>query len=333
MMEFRKFMALLTAFSFLIMVINPPLYAQTEKPKFIAVLDLEIAKAIPAEARVSLSDLLREKLVNTGRFRVVDRNNMDKIMKEQGFQLQDCTSKECAVQIGRLLGVEKMVSGNVTKLGQTYIISAQMTNVETGEIEQMSSDRCGGCEVDQLLDTIENVANKLAGVKVEAAERAPAPKPKVPETGKLSVTSRPSQAKIFINGSDQGTTPNLITGLRPGTYEIRIQKQGFIEYVEKITVDPGASMSVDTSLVAAQAVSVERPRSSVSQAPPAEQETAAAQVSSEKEKGFAGWKIFLIVFACVAVTGGVSYLAYSQMSGSGSGGGGTTAVTINGPLP
>ncbi|MDD5222886.1 MAG: PEGA domain-containing protein [bacterium] len=333
MMEFRKFMALLTAFSFLIMVINPPLYAQTEKPKFIAVLDLDIAKAIPAEARVSLSDLLREKLVNTGRFRVVDRNNMDKILKEQGFQLQDCTSKECAVQVGRLLGVEKMVSGNVTKLGQTYIISAQMTNVETGEIEQMSSDRCGGCEVDQLLDTIENVANKLAGVQVEAAERAPAPKPKVPETGKLSVTSRPDKAKILINGTDQGTTPNTISGLKPGSYEVRIQKQGFMEYVQKVTVDPGASMSVDTSLVAAQAVSVERQRASVSKAPAEEQETAAAQAGHEKKGLGAGW-IVLIVLASVAVVGGGSFLAYKLASGGGSTrDSGTTTVTITGPLP
>ncbi len=322
MIEIRKFMALLTAFSFLMMVINPPLYAQTEKPKFIAVLDLDIAKAIPSEARISLSDLLREKLVNTGRFRVVDRNNMDKILKEQGFQLQDCTSKECAVQVGRLLGVEKMVSGNVTKLGQTYIISAQMTNVETGEIELMASDRCGGCEVDQLLDTIETVANKLAGVQGAPAERVSAPKPRVPEMGKLSVSSRPDQARILINGSDQGTTPNLITGLKPGSYEVRIQKQGFLEYVQKITVDPGAAMSVEASLVAAQAAVVPRART--------EQ---AVQSTPEKKGGHAGL-IVLIVLLSLAVVGGGGYLAYSMTSGgSSSNVNGAATVTINGPLP
>lgn len=323
MFELRKVMALLTAFFFLLTVINPPLYAQTEKPKFIAVLDLDIAKAIPAEARVSLSDLLREKLVNTGRFRVVDRNNMDKILKEQGFQLQDCTSKECAVQVGRLLGVEKMVSGNVTKLGQTYIISAQMTNVETGEIEQMASDRCGGCEVDQLLDTIEMVANKLAGVPVAEREPAP-PKPRAPEPGKISITSRPSQARILVNGQDQGTTPNLITGLKPGAYEVRIQKQGFLEFVQRVNVDPGAALSVDANMVAAQAARI-------SKAPPAAQEPA-PQVGPEKKKSKAGL-IVLIVLLSVAVAGGGGYLAYSLASGGGDGGGGAATVTINGPLP
>jgi len=51
---------------------------------FIAVLDLDIAKGIPVEAKISLSDLMREQLWKTGRFRVIDRNNMQRILNEQG---------------------------------------------------------------------------------------------------------------------------------------------------------------------------------------------------------------------------------------------------------
>jgi len=327
MVEIRKAMALLTAFFFLVTVINPPLYAQTEKPKFIAVLDLEVAKGLPGEAKVTLSDLLREQLVNTGRFRVVDRNNMDKVLKEQGFQLSDCTSKECAVQVGRMLGVEKMVTGNLTKLGQTYIISVQMTNVETGEIEQMASDRCASCEVDQLLDTIVTVASKLAGVPVAEREPAP-PKPRAPEPGKISITSQPSKARILVNGQDQGTTPNLITGLKPGAYEVRVQKQGFLEFVQRVNVDPGAALSVDANMVAAQAAVI-------SKAPLAAPEPA-PQVAPEKKKSKAGL-VVLIVLLSVAVAGGGGYLAYSLTSTSTStpngGGGGGATVSISGPLP
>ena len=324
MVEIRKAMALLTAFFFLVTVINPPLYAQTEKPKFIAVLDLEVAKGLPGEAKVTLSDLLREQLVNTGRFRVVDRNNMDKVLKEQGFQLSDCTSKECAVQVGRMLGVEKMVTGNLTKLGQTYLISVQMTNVETGEIEQMASDRCASCEVDQLLDTIVTVASKLAGVPVAEREPAP-PRPRAPEPGKISITSQPSKARILVNGQDQGTTPNLITGLKPGAYEVRVQKQGFLEFVQRVNVDPGAALSVDANMVAAQAAVI-------SKAPPAAAPEPAPQVGPAKKKSKAGL-IVLIVLLSVAVAGGGGYLAYSLASGGGDGGGGAATVTINGPLP
>jgi len=170
-MKKTKTISTLATIFFLFSVLRPDLiWAQGAAPPgqsrqvFLAVLDLDISEGIPPQARISLSNILREKLWKTGRFRVVDRNNMERILKEQGFQLSDCTSKECAVKIGQMLGVEEMVTGNIDLLGKTYIISVQMTNVETGEIKKMASDRCSACELDQLIGSIDKVSAALAEV-------------------------------------------------------------------------------------------------------------------------------------------------------------------------
>ena len=257
MVHIRKGIAVFTLAAFMSAWLQPvfAVSAQEEDRYFIAVLDLDVTKGIPEEAIISLSDLLREQLWKTGRFRVVDRNNMERVLKEQGFQLSDCTSTECAVQVGRLLGVSKMVTGNVTKLGRTYVITAQMTNVETGEIEKMASDRCPGCEVDQLLGSIDVVATSLAGVSGARKPRAAPPKPKEPEPGKLSISSEPASATILLNGKEMGSTPNLITSLRAGTYEVRLRKDGYLEYVERVRVREGKTTSVDASMVAIAPVS------------------------------------------------------------------------------
>ncbi len=159
---------------------------------FLAVLDLEIVGDIPRDLRIPLSESLREGLFRTGKFRVIDRNNMDRILKEQGQQLSDCSSSECAVQVGRLLGVQRMVTGSLSRVGNIYVISAQLINVETGEIEMIASDRCP-CQTDELLPSVDRVAGRLAGARPEEEAAppekiTPAPAPEVNPAEKPGVS-------------------------------------------------------------------------------------------------------------------------------------------------
>ena len=58
--------------------------------------------------------------VNTGLFTVGERGEMDSILKEQGFQASGCTDIECAVKIGKLLSANKMLVGEIGKLGTKF---------------------------------------------------------------------------------------------------------------------------------------------------------------------------------------------------------------------
>ena len=80
------------------------IFAQ-QKAKRIAVLDLQ-GEGVSKSAAKTLTDRLRSKLVNTGAFHVLERDQMDEILGEQGFQQSGCVSDECLVEIGRLVGVE-----------------------------------------------------------------------------------------------------------------------------------------------------------------------------------------------------------------------------------
>ena len=39
---------------------------------------------------------------------------MEQILVEQGFQQSGCTTNECMVEVGKLIGVEKIVSGSIS---------------------------------------------------------------------------------------------------------------------------------------------------------------------------------------------------------------------------
>jgi TolB-like protein len=127
----------------------------------IAMLDLEGNGVSKVEAR-TLSDELRSVLVQSGSFIVVERNNMEAILNEQGFQMSGCTSTECAVEAGRLLGVNKMIAGSVGKLGTLFNITIRMFDVQTGQIEKTVSKRHGG-SIEQLLDVMKRAGYELTG--------------------------------------------------------------------------------------------------------------------------------------------------------------------------
>jgi TolB-like protein len=100
----------------------------------IAVVDFNGNNISDGEVR-ALTDRLRTELFNTKYFKVIEREMMQEVLKEQGFQQSGCTTDECMVEIGRLIGVEKIIGGSISKVGNIYSVSSRLVNVETGEIE------------------------------------------------------------------------------------------------------------------------------------------------------------------------------------------------------
>lgn len=158
----------------------------------IAVLELEGA-GISKTDLIGLSNRLRSELFKTGKFTVLERSRMDEILKEQGFQLSGCTNTDCAVEIGKLIGVSKIILGNVDKVGTIYTVDIRIVDVSTGKIENIATQDCENCNLNEvLLNSIQNVARIIAGLKEV--------------NKKLRVTSLPNiQAKSFSNSSSELT--------------------------------------------------------------------------------------------------------------------------------
>ena len=132
----------------------------------VAILDFEGRGINQMEAQ-TLTDRLMSEMVNTDAVIMVERNQMEEIMNEQGFQQSGCTTSECAAEVGALLGVQNMVSGSFGKLGNSYTIDAKLFSVSTGGTIRSVSKTYKG-EVDGLLTIIEIVAWELVGLQPPA---------------------------------------------------------------------------------------------------------------------------------------------------------------------
>ncbi|MCH8838719.1 MAG: DUF2380 domain-containing protein, partial [Candidatus Marinimicrobia bacterium] len=128
----------------------------------VAVLDFDGVGISKSEA-VALSNRLRNELFKLGAFDVVDRGMMETIMAEQDFQTTGCTSNDCLVEVGRLIGAQQMIGGSVSKVGDTYSVSCRIVDAETGKLLGVSDYDLSGKLDDMLTKGMRIVALKLSG--------------------------------------------------------------------------------------------------------------------------------------------------------------------------
>ena len=65
--------------------------------------------------------------------------------------------------------------------------------------------------------------------------------------GTLKISSTPTSADVYINGTYKGKTP-LQLELPPGTYEIKLTKDGYEEYTTRVTLEAGETSELNVKL-------------------------------------------------------------------------------------
>lgn len=125
----------------------------------IAVIDFENKTPYgQRELGTSASDIIITEMQKTGQFILIEREKVEKLMDEQHFSNSDAVEPATAAKIGRLLGVNAVVTGSVSQFGQkeqgvdTIVyqrrsqiadatVDIRIVDVETGEILVADSGR------------------------------------------------------------------------------------------------------------------------------------------------------------------------------------------------
>lgn len=117
--------------------------------------------------RGGIADILISELSANPRIRVIEREQLDKLVAEQNLGANGRVDKATAVRVGKLLGVHHMIFGGyVTDRRNRMRLDARAVNVETGEIEHVETV---SANADDFSDMITSLAAKLnAGLKLPA---------------------------------------------------------------------------------------------------------------------------------------------------------------------
>lgn len=239
-------MRIISRLAVLALIISCQLSAQ-EKRLTIAVNELQGEGIESAAARI-ITDRFRTELFNTQSFIVLERGQMENVLKEQGFQQSGCTSDECVVEVGQLLGVTHMIAGTIGKLGKTYTINVRMIDIATGQIAYTANADCM-CQIDDLLSQstvtlAKKLASKFKKPSKSAAPSVPKPPPQVKKGkkakfGTLVIVTDPSGAKVIIDGKALGKTPFTAKKATLGKHKLKIKKVNYKPITEKLAITSG----------------------------------------------------------------------------------------------
>jgi len=139
------------------------LQSQETKKATAAVLDFKITQGLSPGEGVTLTNKFRSSLAKTQVYDVLERSDMEAIMKEQDMSLSElCDNTDCAVEVGKLLVAKKMVIGEIGKIGSTYSVTTRVIDVSSGKVDFAESEQYKG-DAEGLFDVFDRLALKLTG--------------------------------------------------------------------------------------------------------------------------------------------------------------------------
>ncbi len=153
---------------------EPPAPPEQDKPKEqektrLAVLDFKPGDQVTASDGIALADAVRSECQNAGKFDLMDREMMKERMDEKDWAvIGECDQVKCLVKFGKSLDVQKMIGGFAAKLGDAWVLTIRLVDVNTGRQEGHFSRKLSGGKAD-LWDLAGSGARELLGLAPEVS--------------------------------------------------------------------------------------------------------------------------------------------------------------------
>jgi len=105
-----------------------------------------------------IAGMMISELAQNPAARVVERQEIQRIVDEQNLVGQNRVDPQTAAKVGKLVGARYVVAGTFIDFYGDFRVDVRLVNVETGEIVKTESERM---QRDHMFDIIRNVATRL----------------------------------------------------------------------------------------------------------------------------------------------------------------------------
>lgn len=137
----------------------------------VAVLHFSPAGRPDAEGGVILSERIMSRLAGTGDLEVVERTLLDKVLEEQRLETSGALDPRQAREVGRLLGVDAIVTGTFTSMADRRVeVHARLIDARTARILGAATAR-----VEKEWEVDDMPVGALWDVKAPGLAKFPAP--------------------------------------------------------------------------------------------------------------------------------------------------------------
>ena len=115
------------------LVLTSTLLTAENRPK-IAVLSIDSKDLVTDQE--TLTNLVNLELEKTNRFEVLDKYDVRDILKKNNIVKNECYGKSCLIRAGKILDVQKVLSGSIEKVGEKLIIILRIVDINSESFEK-----------------------------------------------------------------------------------------------------------------------------------------------------------------------------------------------------
>ena len=130
----------------------------------IAIIDFESKAPGNTELGRQIGDILTARLSIYNQFRLVDRRNMEDLLKEHQLSLSGLTDAEQVVKVGKIVGAKIMVFGSIFAVEKELYIAAKIVGVETSQVK-------GVLATGKLESSVSEIISQLSDKLVEGLDK------------------------------------------------------------------------------------------------------------------------------------------------------------------
>ena len=112
--------------------------SQNQKSK-VAVIEFSDIQGNVTNLGRYFAEELTTRLYLTGKFEVIERQLLNKILREHQLSLSGIIDENSAVELGKILGVDAIATGSITDLGSNVKVNARLISAESGKLFSVAS--------------------------------------------------------------------------------------------------------------------------------------------------------------------------------------------------
>ncbi len=179
-----------------------------------AVLSFKVSDELEAGTGEALANIVRQEILQSGRLTLIDRDRTEAVLQEQGFMMAGgCYDVSCLVEMGKVLGAERVITGSVNRLGRKYIVELRAANVGTGAIEALDTREFTG-PIENLTESVRSLSISLVNTLTR-------------QKGVFRIDTDPPASTVIVDDVMIGFAPVELE--RPGgiTYTLEAERQGY----------------------------------------------------------------------------------------------------------
>ena len=182
----------------LICVIILSAFGEQTKPR-IAVIPFSAINISESNAQ-TVTGLFETALVKTGAYTVFEQNQIAAVFESQKISLSGLADKKYAVELGKLLAAEQIILGELSSIGDEYVLNVKVIDVTTGM--NINADNIKTDSLGLITEKIELLAYKIAGLTYTSGDTVMIAE----DFRELFVMTNPEGATIYINGVRKGVS-------------------------------------------------------------------------------------------------------------------------------